>query len=447
MLEERSDKQAMWDGSSLPFGEGRGGAELVSDEVHEIMSYRPHWIIRRGNAIFFLVLAFLLSLTFVISYPDIVTGSARLVAVHAPKLVIAKGEGKLEKLLVQNEQQVKSGQPLAYLQSTAKHEQVLQLQQWIDTTIAAAQKADLNTLVSMPLPDLAQLGELQPDYQAFQNVVMETMQVLANGYYRKKRAALQKDLAYLSALKTNTQGQMGLIEQDRQLQEKEYKAYESLARDKVIAPLELNQYKSRLLAKEQSINQVQSQITASAFSSHAKQKELLDLQKFVLDQQQKFHSSLLDLKSKTAEWLQKYIVAAPESGTVLFTTSLQENQLLASGQELFYIQPAQTLFYSELMTAQKGLGKIRQGQKVLIKVDSYPSAEFGYLRGTVDYISAIPARQDSFLIKVQLQNGLKTNYNKIFFFRNNLSGTAEIITDDRKLIDRLLSQLRQVFER
>ncbi len=108
--------------------------------------------------------AFLVSLTFVISYPDVVVGSARLVAVNAPKLVVAKTGGKLEKLLVRNEQQVTSGQRLAYLQSTAKHEQVLQLQSWIDTTIVHLQSNDLHTLASLPLPNLIELGELQPDY-------------------------------------------------------------------------------------------------------------------------------------------------------------------------------------------------------------------------------------------------------------------------------------------
>ena len=26
--------------------------ELVSDEIREIVSYRPHWIIRKGNIVF-----------------------------------------------------------------------------------------------------------------------------------------------------------------------------------------------------------------------------------------------------------------------------------------------------------------------------------------------------------------------------------------------------------
>jgi HlyD family secretion protein len=48
---------------------------------------------------------------------------------------------------------------------------------------------------------------------------------------------------------------------------------------------------------------------------------------------------------------------------------------------------------------------------------------------------------------VNLPKGLKTNYDKTIFFRNNLSAQAEIITDNRKLFDRLAGQLKQIWER
>jgi HlyD family secretion protein len=99
------------------------------------------------------------------------------------------------------------------------------------------------------------------------------------------------------------------------------------------------------------------------------------------------------------------------------------------------------------MAGQKGLGKIKTGQKVMIKVESYPSEEFGYINGTVNYISDLPNRRDSFLIKVDLPKGLQTNYNRKIFFRNDLSAQAEIVTDSRKLFDRLMGKLKQVWER
>jgi HlyD family secretion protein len=144
--------------------------------------------------------------------------------------------------------------------------------------------------------------------------------------------------------------------------------------------------------------------------------------------------------------MQKYVITASESGKVLFASTLQENQLLSINQELFYIQPVKSEYYGELMAAQKGLGKIKTGQKVLVKIESYPSEEFGWINGTVDYISSMPNRRDSFIVKVALPKGLKTNFDQDIVFRNSLSGSGEIITRDRRLFERLLGDLSVIIK-
>jgi HlyD family secretion protein len=106
-----------------------------------------------------------------------------------------------------------------------------------------------------------------------------------------------------------------------------------------------------------------------------------------------------------------------------------------------------TEFYAELTVGQNGLGKIKTGQPVMLKLESYPGNEFGYIKGSVNYISNIPSRRDSFLIQVHLPKGLQTNYNNVILFRNNLSAKAEIITDDRRMFDRLVGQLKQNWDR
>ncbi len=426
---------------------GEAGRGLLSPDVQELVSYRPHWIIRKGNTVFFLVLILLLALTWVIQYPDMVKGSLRLVAVNPPKLLIAKTGGKLQKLIATNEQEVKKGDILAYLQSTASHAQVLQLRKWIDTTEQAILINNLDVLMEHPFPPLNNLGELQTGYEEFYKIQSETQQLLANGYYQQKKKALQKDIDYLRSISANAQQQEQLLYKEYELQKIEFKARESLAKDKVIAPLEFNQDKEKMLLKQQGLEQMKAQIINNNISDHNKQKEVLDLQKYFSDQEQQFRSALLTLKSSVEEWMQQYIVVAPEEGKLLFVSFLLENQLLAAGQELFYIQPMQSSYYGEMLVAQNGLGKVRTGQSIIIKIQSYPSNEFGYLRGMVEYIANMPGKRDSFSIKVNLPQGLKTNYGKTIVFRNNLLAYAEIITDNRRLVDRFWGQLKEVIER
>jgi multidrug efflux pump subunit AcrA (membrane-fusion protein) len=421
--------------------------ELISSEVQEIVSYRPHWVVRKGNLIFLLVLFLLLAFTWFIKYPDIIRGSMKLTAIDAPKQLTARTEGKLAKLLVTNEENVTVNQPIAFLQSTADHKQVLALRNWINRIEPFIVRDSLEILSNLPVPVFDRLGEVQSEYQSFQNVLKETVQILDNGYYRKKKQALIQDLGSLSAIQKNTEQQQQLLTQDFELQQQEYKANETLATEKVIAPIELNQNKSKVITKDQGLHQIATQLIDNIMSQHNKQKEILDLQKYIYDQRQKFRSELFDLKSKVDEWIQQYVIIAPENGNVLFSSFLQENQLLTAGQELFYVQPPQSSYYGQLMVSQTGFGKIKPGQKVLIRVRSYPSNEFGYITGEINYISGIPTTTDSFLIKVQLPKGLRTNYDKIILFRNNLIADADVVTDNRTLFERFLGQVKDLFKR
>lgn len=423
------------------------GLQLISDEVQEIISYRPHWFIRRGNFIFLAIILLMLSLSFIIKYPDIIKTSVHLSAVNAPKMLEAKAEGRLEKLLIKNGDNVSAGQLLAYTQSTGNHEQVIALKKWIIQTEAIIETGKYESVSTNQLPQLTDLGEVQSAYQDFLSTLKETEQIFTNGYYQKKKNALEKDLQYLSSLKGNAYDQQKLLLEDQALQKKEFEAYEKLAKEKVIAPLELNQYKSKFIAKEQSLSQTQSQITNSDINSHNKRKELLDLEKTIYDQQQKFQSSLFNLKSHVEEWIQRYVVTASENGRLEFIGFLQEKQLLAAGQPLFFIQPPQTDYFAEMKAGQAGFGKIKQGQKVIMRMYGFPEAEFGIVEGRVSYISNIPNERDSFLVKVDLPNGLITNYNKTIFFRNGLGASAEVIADDRRLIDRFFGQMREIIRR
>jgi HlyD family secretion protein len=207
------------------------------------------------------------------------------------------------------------------------------------------------------------------------------------------------------------------------------------------------QQRQKLIAKEQNLKQTETQITNNHISSHNKRKELMELDKTIKDQKQKFRSALFTLKSRVDEWIEKYIVCAAENGRLEFISFMQENQLISAGQQLFFIQPGYSDYYAEMKAGQSGFGKIKTGQKVIIRLDGYPDAEFGHITGAVSYISTLPNDRDSFLVKVDLPDGLKTNFNKTIYFRNNLSASVEVITDNRSLADRFFGELNKILKR
>jgi len=421
--------------------------EINSFEVNDLISNRPAFIVRKGNSLFLIIILVLLAFSWVIKYPNIIRGTIRLSAVNYPKLVVSKVDGRVDSILVKNDQEVVDGQAMAFIHSTAKHATVYSLLNWISRVEPFVNLDSLAILKSDSLPNLSELGEIQSSFEDFQVSYKEVKNILNNGYYQVKLKTMEMDLRYLDYMEQNFKQQQYLLEKDCKLQEIEFTANEKLAADGIVTKIELNQNESKLISKKQILQILLAQEISNDLAVEAKKKEILDLQNEIATFHEKFRYSLFTLKSKIMSWIQEYVVVAPENGRVLFTSFLQQNQLVSKGQDLFYVGPNDGKYYGQMLVPQSGFGRIRPNQKVIIMIESFPSNEYGYLKGVVSYISRVATSRDSFLLKVDLLNGLTTNYGKTIEFRNGLKGETQIITDNRRLIDRFLLQIENVVRR
>lgn len=99
--------------------------------------------------------------------------------------------------------------------------------------------------------------------------------------------------------------------------------------------------------------------------------------------------------------------------------------------------------------SKTGLSNIILSNHTLVLKDvsfKYPGAGNenvldGSLKGKLDFISQIPT-DSGFLAKIILPKGLYSNQHKTLQYREGLIADAEIITSDRKLIERFFSSLR-----
>lgn len=89
-------------------------------------------------------------------------------------------------------------------------------------------------------------------------------------------------------------------------------------------------------------------------------------------------------------------------------------------------------------------GKVKTGQRVNLKFVSYPYLEYGTVKGVVSKISLVPT-SDFYELEVNLPDQLVSTYGKKFEFKQELKGTAEIITEDQRLLDRILHPAKSIF--
>ena len=154
----------------------------------------------------------------------------------------------------------------------------------------------------------------------------------------------------------------------------------------------------------------------------------------MFEEEKKFYQSLNTFISDAENWKKQYVISSPAKGTLIYGDFLQENQLIKMGEELFYVNANKEDYYGEILIPQSKSSKVKVGQEVLIKVQSYPYQEYGYLRGRIDYISDIPIRDSVFFSKVILNRNEKDSVIKL---KPGILADADIITENQSIIKRI----------
>ncbi|AQG78834.1 HlyD family efflux transporter periplasmic adaptor subunit [Spirosoma montaniterrae] len=421
-----------------------GQSWLRSEEVEEILTRPPAWLLQWGITVVLAVLGLVLTGSWLIHYPDLVRASFRLTSANAPKAVLARSGGKLVRLLVREGQVVVAGAPLAYLESTARHEDVLRLSRQLARAWLLASREKLEALETLHLSNYSQLGELQPAYQTFEQARIRLRAYLANGFASQKKAMLRQEILDLQTLADNLREQQQLQARDRTLANEEYTVQRHLAEQKVIAPLELKREESKAIARQLPYQQTASALINNLTAQRAKQKEMLELDRQVAEERDQFLQALNTLQSAVEAWKQKYVLLAPVNGQVYWPGLLQENQTVSLNQELFYVAPPSTDYFGELRVPQTNAGKVRVGQDVLIKFAGYPYQEYGAVRGQIASVANVSLHDSVFLAKVVLPAGLRTTYNQSLTYRTGMSASADIVTTDSRLLEKLFYQLRKL---
>jgi multidrug resistance efflux pump len=417
-----------------------------SEEIQDIITAVPAWIIRYGITLFFALLLALIACSWFIHYPDLVEVPLQLTAVNAPKSVNARVDGKLTQLLVSEGQSVRTGQPLAFVESTADHMQVLDFARQLEHLHTQLTHYKLALLPPAALAHYSQLGDIQMAYQTFEQAYTQYLAYQGDGYFPRKRRILLQEITEIESLNRNLSTQKQLYDEDLRLSQREFDMQRDLAQQHVISPADFRREESQLLSKRLPVKQAESTIHQNNMLQTAKQKELLELDRFTAEQRGLLLQALNTLRTTVESWKNRYILTAPTTGRVYFSTILEEKQTVATNQEVFYVAPAASVYYGEATVPQASVGKVAVGQKVILKFAGYPFEQYGAVRGQLVYLSQIP-RETGFLAKVALVDGLVTTYGKSIGYRNGLSAKAAIVTEDSRLSEKIFYTFRRALAR
>jgi len=412
-----------------------------TEQIRVVLSQVPNWFLCWGTTVILLCLLILLTLCWCIKYPDVVLAQIVITTKNPPITVVARANGKLNPILVADHETVPPGQMLAVIENTAHYKDIYAL-------LGAIQHLGSGAASVLPVFSANaswRLGEVQESYHAFEKSYQDWRLYQSLNPQAKEIASLQKQVGEYTRMLDKQQGQQRLSEEELQLASKTFERDKQAFERKLLAAATFEQKQKELIQATRQHEDIKSQVSITKVRIEELQNAIftrhVEKQRIENEYRQALISRLNALKTSISQWEETHVLKAPIGGKVTFFAFRSENQFVKSDEEVMTVVPdAEDNLVGKVSMTLENSGKVKDGNKVLIRLQNYPYREFGMLVGTVKNIALVP-KNNTYALEVQLQNGLQTTFNKTLEFRQEMQGSAEIITEDLRLIERLFYQL------
>lgn len=416
--------------------------DVKNEEIQEILGTPPGWILRFGTLIFLIVIVLLIWLSYWIQYPDVVESEIIISFNDPPTKLISPKSGYLNELHTIHSQQVKKGQLLISYNSEADYLDVLSLYE----KLLEVKPTSQTSIMSLLLIENYSIGELQKylyqflDKQKQYNLKTNEGTEVANKTDKQKQiSSLENGIQYSLNLKENLSVQIENI----QIQ---MKNEEAMVKMDKLSQTELNKTKDKLTNLLSNLNSTEAEIKDKQFKISNLKNELVNLKAGSEKGREvallEMNASFVQLKSSASLWIALHLIISPSDGTVQVTNKfLKSGQYVNKDEPLLMIIPPQSNKMKGILNIPFAeSGNIRKNQTVLVKLNSYPSSKYGIIQGKVATSSSIALEDDEKLVSpvtVYFSKGLVTTTGYKVSTKKELSGTARIITQNKRFIQRL----------
>lgn len=420
--------------------------QLRSEEVQDILTKIPHWMIRWGSLVILIILVLLFLVSWIVKYPDIITTEITITTQIPPEKLVAKTSGKIEAILINDKEIVYENTPLAVIENSANYKDVFLLKTITDTISLTNSNFPFYKLQA------AQLGEIENSFALFQKEYMASELNKQLQPYKVESSAQNFEAKQLRERLQLLEDQKEINQSELQLLKTDVERYEKLFKKGVISAQEIEKQRLIYLQGEKNYKSLLSSISQLKSSINELNRNskttVINESTTSINLERSVMQSFYQLKKAIKDWELNYVFRSSVKGTISFLQIWSENQTINAGENMFAIIPSTEKGYiGKVKAVAQNSGKLKIGQKVNIRLANYPDREFGVIEGKLKTISLTPDKDGNLLLDIELPNGLQTSYKKEINFQQEMTGIADIVTEDLRLLERLLYQFREVFRR
>lgn len=425
-----------------------------TEEVQEIISRMPNAFGFKISLFVAFIVAVMLSFGWIIKYPDVVNGSVTINANITPVKLVSNSSGKLNLNGFADQDKVHEGDYIAIIQNPASTTDMRRVSNLL-ASFNLRGKPQVGTLRAFPRN--VSLGEINIKYYTFLNALSQSIQHYSKNLYDQQDIALRQMTKAYSRDILISQERLKVSKQSLALIQKNQTKDSTLLVKKVLSEFDNDRsvisllnakdaYQNTLRENSNANNQLQ--VTENQISQN-------QLQKLIKERQLEMDliTSFSELEDYIKNWEQKYVLKSPLNGRVQFLKFWRDGQYVQSSESVFTIVPEDSNVLGQMSLPAWGAGKVKVNQEVIIKLDNYPYMEYGSIKGIVSSIAmtttAVTTNNgpvETYLVNISLPDKLKTNYGSVLNFKFEIKGSGEIITNERRLVERLFDNLKYKYQ-
>lgn len=417
---------------------------VASTAVEDFIGVVPRWLLRGGNSALFMIFIGLVIGAWLLEYPDVVSAPVTISTRSPPAPVVSRTSGRLGQLWVEDGELVEREQWLAVIDNSANTEDLRTLAALLE---AFARKLDAPEDFDAAAHRLGadlELGELQVEYSEFVAAWTELRAFVDDPYFADTDASLVAQLDTSDELASMIRTQRSGLSADLHQASRDAQAAARLAKQGAIPVREVDAAESTVRERGRALEAAKIELLRSKLEHVALDRDRAELGYELRDRRRELvrdvHDAYAALSRAYDRWRRDYLLVAPMAGRVSLDQVWAEQQWVNQGDEVTTVLPDGEVLIARATLGQLNSGKVEVGQRVLIKLDAYPHREYGVVEGHVVSVPAI-ARDGVYFVNVELPYGLVTTHRHALELRHDMGGQAEIVTADRRLLERLFLQL------
>jgi len=422
--------------------------ELRSEEVQEVLGWVPPWILQCGITVLFVIVIVLFVGSWFYKYPDVIEAPLMVTSYNPPVQVNARVNGKITQLLVTDKQQVKASGYLAVIENPANIRDAENLKTQLTTWQEMISNGNFRFTADL-LNRKYELGDMQASYLGFIRSAGNYKLFTELNYYPQRIGAIEEQIDKQHQYHQKLLKQYDVVQQQYALAHRQYIRDSTMNSQKLISEAEHDAALINFLQSRHGLESSRIALDNAALQINQLRQSILDLQLQELEKQGQLQSEVKtgfdNLLNAFNTWEMTYVLKTPVDGTVDISKFWNVNQNIIAGETVFTIIPdisGQIVGKAQLPIA--GSGKVKLGQAVNARFLNFPDTEYGIVRGIVSNISVVPSG-NSYALEVNFPNGLMTTYGRELPFFQEMYATAEIITEDLRLLERLFMPLKKIF--